>query len=78
MSFTPDLVEELNLILKFPNTSLMQGLKIHTDADPAVINAAQRLFDKGIITQADGGYLTDLGYDLAEHAQIIQSALSHT
>ncbi|MDT0582179.1 MULTISPECIES: TIGR02647 family protein [Alteromonadaceae] len=76
MPFTTELTEELNLILKFPNKSLMQGLKIHKDADPAMINAAQRLFDKGIVTQPDGGYLTDLGHDLAEHAQVVQSALN--
>ena len=74
MLFDQDLLEELNLILKFPNKSLMQGLKIHKDADPSVIAAAQRLYEKGIIQQADGGYLTDLGHDLAEHAQVLQSA----
>lgn len=78
MPFNQQLTDELNLILKFPNKSLMQGLKIHHDADPAVISAAQRLFDKGIVSQPDGGYLTDLGHDLAEHAQVIQSALTHT
>jgi len=75
MSFNADMVEELNLLLKFPNKSLMQGLKVHKDADQKVIDAAQRLFDKGITQQLDGGYLTDLGHDLAEHAHILQSAL---
>jgi uncharacterized protein (TIGR02647 family) len=42
-----------------------------------VIAAAKRLFDKGIVTQEDGGYLTNLGYDLADHAKIIQAALAH-
>jgi uncharacterized protein (TIGR02647 family) len=78
MPFNKELTEELNLILKFPNKSLMQGLKIHHDADPSVVAAAKRLHDKGIVTQDDGGYLTDLGHDLAEHAQVIQSALTHT
>ncbi len=78
MIFNTELTEELNLILKFPSKSLMQGLKIHNDADPAVVAAAQRLYGKGIVTQSDGGYLTNLGYDLAEHAKIIQSALTHT
>lgn len=77
MPFNPELTAELNLILKFPNNSLMQGLKIHQDADPEIIEAGKRLFDKGIVTQPDGGYLTNLGYDLAEHAKVIQSALSH-
>ncbi|GAC16409.1 TIGR02647 family protein [Aliiglaciecola lipolytica] len=77
MPFNKELTEELNLILKFPNSSLMQGLKIHHDAEPSMVSAAQRLFEKGIVSQPDGGYLTDLGHDLAEHAQVIQSALSH-
>ncbi|GAB56054.1 hypothetical protein GPUN_1939 [Glaciecola punicea ACAM 611] len=76
MSFTKELVDELNLILKFPDKSLMQGIKIHNNADPALVNAAQRLFEKGIVDQHDGGYLTNLGHDLAEHATIIQSALT--
>jgi uncharacterized protein (TIGR02647 family) len=76
MSFNADMVEELNLILKFPNKSLMQGLKVHKDADQAVIEAAQRLYNKGIVQQPDGGYLTDLGHDLVEHAQVLQSALT--
>jgi uncharacterized protein (TIGR02647 family) len=77
MTFTPEMVAELDLLLKFPMKSLMQGLKIHNDAEPEVVKAAKRLFDKGIVTQLDGGYLTDLGYDLAEHAQVVQSALGH-
>lgn len=76
MPFNKELTEELNLILKFPNKSLMQGLKIHNDADPSLVAAAQRLFSKGIVDQPDGGYLTDLGHDLAEHAAVIQSALT--
>jgi uncharacterized protein (TIGR02647 family) len=77
MPFNQELTDELNLILKFPNRSLMQGIKIHQDADPSNVSAAQRLFEKGIVTRPDGGYLTDLGHDLAEHAQVIQSALTH-
>lgn len=78
MPFNQSLTEELNLILKFPDQSLMQGLKVHQDADTNVIDAAKRLHQKGIISQPDGGYLTDLGHDLAEHAKVIQSALTHT
>lgn len=77
MTFTSDMLEELNLLLKFPNKSLLQGLKVHHDAEPEVIAAAKRLFDKGIVTLPDGGYLTDLGHDLFEHAQILQLALTH-
>ena len=78
MQFNQELTDELNLILKFPNKSLMQGIKIHQHADPSNVAAAKRLFEKGIVTQPDGGYLTDLGHDLAEHAQVITSALTHS
>ncbi|KXI31015.1 TIGR02647 family protein [Paraglaciecola hydrolytica] len=77
MTFTSDMLAELNLLLKFPNTSLMQGIKVHHDAEPELIAAAKRLFDKGIVTLPDGGYLTDLGHDLVEHAKVIASAFSH-
>ncbi|MFC3094819.1 TIGR02647 family protein [Alteromonas sediminis] len=76
MVFSSDMIEELNLILKFPTQSLMQGLKIHHDASSEVREAAERLYAKGVITQPDGGYLTDLGHDLSELAQRLQSALS--
>jgi uncharacterized protein (TIGR02647 family) len=77
MIFTSDTVAELNLLLKFPNKSLMQGLKIHNDAEPGVVAAAKRLFEKGIVTLPDGGYLTDLGHDLFEHALVVKMALTH-
>lgn len=76
MIFTSETMAELNLLLKFPDTSLMQGIKVHQDADPELIAASQRLFDKGIVTLPDGGYLTDLGHDLLEHTKIIGSAFS--
>ncbi|MEP0357723.1 MAG: TIGR02647 family protein [Paraglaciecola sp.] len=78
MTFTSDMASELTLLLKFPNKSLMQGIKIHHDAKPEVVSAAQRLFDKGIVTQPDGGYLTDLGHDLFEHAQVLGLAMTPT
>jgi uncharacterized protein (TIGR02647 family) len=77
MTFSSDMLAELNLLLKFPQKSLMQGLKIRQDAEPELIAAAQRLFDKGIVTLHDGGYLTDLGHDLFEHAHVIKLALTH-
>ncbi len=74
--FDDEMTAELNLILKFPQKSLMQGLKIHHDAKQSMVDAAGRLYAKGLITQPDGGYLTDLGVDIADHARHIQMALS--
>lgn len=76
MVFSTDMIEELNLLLRFPTQSLMQGLKIHNDASPDIVSAAERLYAKGVITQPDGGYLTDLGHDLSDQAQKLRAALS--
>lgn len=76
MSFDQDMTDELNLLLKFPTESLMQGLKIHHDASQTMVHAAERLYAKGLITQPDGGYLTDLGIDIAEQVRRVQGALA--
>ena len=70
MQFDQELVAELNLLVKFSLSSEMTGLKIHSDADPCHIEAAKRLFDKKLITLEDGGYLTALGREAAEHARL--------
>jgi len=75
MPFQPDLLEELNMIVRFNPSSLQEGLKVHSDASAEVITATQRLYDKGLITQPDGGYLTDLGHELAQHVQSVQNIL---
>lgn len=75
MQMSQEMTEEMNLLLKFPLDSLMQGIKIHHDAEPSVVAASERLFAKGVISQIDGGYLTDLGRDLAEHAHMLCNAL---
>jgi len=41
-----------------------------------VIEAVRRLHAKGLLTQVDGGYLTGLGRDAAEHAQAMLTILT--
>ena len=69
MSFTPELVAELEVLALFDLESTLEGLKIHQTAGPVLVAAAQRLYDKDLINQPDGGYLTSLGRDAAEHVQ---------
>ena len=76
MSLTPELVAELEILALFNLDSSQEGLKIHQTAAPKAIAAAQRLFDKDLITQPDGGYLTSLGRDAAEHAQGLLTILA--
>jgi uncharacterized protein (TIGR02647 family) len=71
MSLTPDLLDELELLNLFDLNTTQGGLKIHQDAGESKILAAQRLHEKGIISQKDGGYLTDRGVETAEHVQIL-------
>lgn len=70
-----DLFEELRLLSLFSAESNLNGLKIHHDAEQSMIDAAKRLFDKGLITQMDGGYLTDGGIELSEHVHQVLDAL---
>ena len=70
-AYSEDLFDEIKLLAKFPEESHMEGLKIHHDADPKLIASAKSLFNKGIITQHDGGYLTDSGREMAEHLHTV-------
>ncbi|WP_105258290.1 TIGR02647 family protein [Pseudoalteromonas sp. T1lg88] len=76
MRINQAMVDEMELLAKFPRASHMQGIKVHSDADEAMREAARRLFDKGITDSPDGGYLTDLGLDLVNHLDTLHSALS--
>ncbi|MDO6683991.1 MULTISPECIES: TIGR02647 family protein [unclassified Agarivorans] len=76
MKFIPNNIAELNLLLQFDMSSLQTGIKVHQDAAPELIAAAKSLFDRGLSTQADGGYLTDLGIEVAEHAQKLLAIIS--
>ena len=76
MPYTPDLVQELNTLIRFDLDTGQQGIKVHKTASAEVISAVQRLHAKGLITQADGGYLTSLGREAAEHAQTMLGILT--
>jgi uncharacterized protein (TIGR02647 family) len=76
MPYTPDLVHELNTLIRFDLETSQQGIKVHKNADPDVIDATRRLHEKGLLTLADGGYLTGLGRDAAEHAQALLTILT--
>lgn len=76
MSYTPDLVEEIKLLILYKVSSTQEGIKVHKAAGAAAIAAAKRLHAKGLITQADGGYLTNLGIEATEHARALLTILA--
>jgi uncharacterized protein (TIGR02647 family) len=76
LSFTPSTIEELNLLLQFDSSTLDRGIKVHSNARQEVIAACQTLFDRGLVSQPDGGYLTDAGIEALAHAQTLAGLLN--
>jgi uncharacterized protein (TIGR02647 family) len=76
MSYTPQNIAELNVLMLFKSPSGLEGVKIHKTAEAAVISAAQHLYEGGFLTQVDGGYLTPLGIQAAEHAHSLYAMLN--
>ncbi|HCD54625.1 MAG TPA: TIGR02647 family protein, partial [Halieaceae bacterium] len=56
MTLPREQIEEIELLLKFDLSSAQVGLKVHSNANPEMIAAAQRLYGKGLIDQEDGGF----------------------
>ncbi len=71
MHYTSEKIAELEILIHYSLDTTNQGIKVHSTADPEKIEAVQRLFDKGLVTQKDGGYLTDSGFEAAAHAQAL-------
>lgn len=71
MPYSPEQMHELDVLIRYRLDSAYQGLKVHRSANPETIEAVKRLYQKGLITRIDGGYLTDLGIKAAEHAQTL-------
>ncbi|PMH46739.1 TIGR02647 family protein [Vibrio sp. 10N.286.49.B3] len=76
MKYTTQNIAELNLLLQFDLSSAATGIKVHQDAAPEVLDAVKSLYSKGLCTMPDGGYLTDEGIVVAEHADRVIRILS--
>lgn len=75
MTIDPEMTQEMSLLLKFDPDSMQHGLKIHSDAAPAIVAAGQRLYAKGLIDQPDGGFLTSLGHQATEYVRALHQIL---
>lgn len=76
MHYTKEQLAEIDLLIQFNLDSLQQGIKVHSSASTMTLQAIESLFVKGLVTQVDGGYLTELGRTAAEHAQALHLILS--
>lgn len=71
----PSFIEDLNLLACYDLKNLELGIKLHQECEPAMRAAAARLYAKGVITAADGGFLTPFGVILLEHLDHLLMAL---
>lgn len=76
MSWTVELFAELEVLSLYPLESAQEGIKIHSSADPAKVAAVERLFDKGLVDQKDGGYLTSLGLEAVRNLGTLKTILT--
>ena len=76
MSWTPEIVAELEVLCLYNLASTQEGIKVHSSAGAERVAAAQRLFEKGLLSQEDGGYLTSLGLETAAHAHALLTVLA--
>ncbi len=70
------LFDEIQFLNQFDLQSMHQGIKVHSSASSSMQQACQRLHQKGLIDQADGGYLTHRGVVAAQHAKTLLQTLS--
>lgn len=71
MHFSKEQIAEIEILIHYNLETTQQGIKVHSSADEEYIDAVERLYEKGLVTQIDGGYLTDLGRTAAENAQAL-------
>ena len=76
MPFTREQIDEMEILIRYNPSSTMEGIKVHKSAKPELISAVERLFEKNMVTQVDGGYLTDLGQEAAELSQTLLTMLA--
>ncbi len=76
MLYTKEQIAEIDILIRYNLETSQQGIKVHSNAKGKQVEAVQRLFEKGLVTHIDGGYLTDLGRKAAEHAQALTLMLA--
>jgi uncharacterized protein (TIGR02647 family) len=76
--FTLEMLDELHVLMLFNPDNGQEGIKVHHSAEPATVAACHRLFDRGMVTLPDGGYLTPLGVQAVEYAVALTQLLGST
>lgn len=76
MYLAPELIEEINLLMRLHLNPSSEDISISGSADPEVAAAAKRLYNKGLVSKEDGGRLTDAGSEAADHMNRLTNLMS--
>lgn len=76
MHLDSELIEELGLLRRISQDLALDVINLQSSADPAVSAAAGRLVQKGILSDSDGGPLTESGVEAADHMNRLFNLLS--
>jgi uncharacterized protein (TIGR02647 family) len=68
-------VNELKILACFDPANMSLGIKLRSDMSTELCEAAARLHQQGLISTADGGYLTPFGMTMVGHLQHLLVAL---
>jgi len=70
------LIEELGLLRRLSQDLSLDVSSLQSSVDPAVSAATGRLLQKGILSDANGGGLTESGREAADHMNRLFNLLS--
>ena len=76
MHLDSELLEELSLLRRLSQDLSLDVISLQSSADPAVSAAAGRLLQKGILSDSNGGELTESGVEAADHMNRLFNLLS--
>ena len=74
MHLDSELIEEITLLKRFSMGGAV-AMDLQDNTDPAMLAAAKRMFEKGLISALDGGRLTESGEAAVEHLNGLMSFL---
>jgi uncharacterized protein (TIGR02647 family) len=76
MHLDPELIEELSLLRRISQDSSLDVADLRSSSDTEVSAAAERLVQKGILSQTGDAQLTESGLEAAEHMNRLFNLLS--
>ena len=75
MHLDSELIDEITLLKRFSMGGPV-AMDLQDNTDPAMLAAAKRMFEKGLISEQDGGRLTESGDAAVEHLNGLLAYLS--